>query len=45
VDKKILPENPNKIELREDFHFMTEAKSSFRRVKLDYMFFKTFITK
>jgi uncharacterized membrane protein YraQ (UPF0718 family) len=24
---------------------MTEAKSSFRRVKLDYMFFKTFITK
>lgn len=35
VDRKHLPANPNRIEIPKDFHFLTEAKKSFKNTVFD----------
>lgn len=44
VRKKILPENPNKVVVREDFYFWKEAKYGLSKTKYNYTFLKKMIT-
>ena len=45
VNKNILPSNPNKIEIPDNFQFFPEAKKALLWIRLNTTFFKTFITR
>lgn len=45
VGNQVLPKNPNHTDIREDFHFMTEAKKNLKTLKIDRLFFASLIWK